>query len=316
MIKKLEKNGLPLTQHSKKTLIKRIKRHWQLYLIIFLPIVYLIVFKYTPILGSQIAFRKYNFKDGIWNSPWVGFENFQTFFKSPQFSRLLTNTIGLSLYNILAGVLPPIILAIALSYIKFKRFGKTVQMVTYMPYFISTVLVVGILTQLLSLSGPINNIIVSLGGEKIHFLGEPGMFKTMYVFSGLWQATGYNTVIYLSALAAVDPQLHEAAIVDGASIWQRIRYVDIPSILPTAVILLILSCGHILSLGYEKVLLLQNDLNMATSDIILTYVYRIGLRSMQYSYSTAIGLFQSVVSLIMLFLVNKIAKKFGETSLW
>lgn len=305
--------GVAVKQASLK---KRILRHWQLYLIILLPVIYLIVFKYMPIIGSQIAFRKYNFKDGIWGSPWVGLENFMTFFKSPQFSRLMINTLGLSMYNIIVGVFPPIILAVALSYVKNKIFGKTVQMVTYMPYFISTVLIVGILAQLLSLNGPVNNMIEALGGTRIHFMGEPKLFKSTYVFSGVWQSTGYNAVIYLSALAAVDQQLHEAATVDGATIWQRIRHIDIPSILPTAVILLIMSCGKVLSVGYEKVLLLQNDLNMSTSDIISTYVYRVGLRSMQYSYSTAIGLFQSVVSLIMLCLVNAIAKKVGETSLW
>lgn len=298
------------------SLKKRILRHWQLYLIILLPVIYLIIFKYKPILGSQIAFKDYNFRDGIWDSPWVGMKHFITFFNSPQFLRVLKNTLGLSIYNIIAGILPPIILAIALSYVKNRFWGKTVQMITYMPYFISTVLVIGILTQMLSLSGPINNLIQSLGGEKIHFMGEPKLFKTMYVMSGVWQTAGYNAVIYISALAAVDQQLHEAATVDGASIWQRIRYIDLPSITPTAVILLIMSCGKVLSLGYEKVLLMQNDLNVATSDIISTYVYRIGLQSMQYSYSTAIGLFQSVVSLILLVAVNHIAKRVGETSLW
>lgn len=316
MTKSMKRNQAIPVRNSRKTLLKRILRHWQLYFIITPPVIYLIIFKYIPILGSQIAFRNYNFKDGLWKSPWVGFDNFNTFFHSPQFSRLLINTLGLSIYNILLGVLPPILLAVALSYVKNKFFGKTVQMVTYMPYFISTVLIVGILSQMLSLSGPVNNLIAAFGGSKIQFMGEPKLFKSIYVLSGVWQSTGYSAVIYLSAMAAVDQQLHEAAIVDGASIWQRIAHVDIPGILPTAVILLILACGHVLSLGYEKVLLLQNDLNMAASDIISTYVYRIGLRSMQYSYSTAIGLFQSVVSLILLCVVNKAARKFGETSLW
>lgn len=306
----------PAAKAAGGSLKKRILRHWQLYLIILLPVIYLILFKYKPIIGSQIAFRDYNFRDGMWHSPWVGFKHFITFFKSPQFSRVMLNTLGLSTYNIIAGIFPPIILALALSYVKNRFWGKTVQMITYMPYFISTVLVIGILTQLLSLNGPINNLIQSLGGEKVHFMGDAKLFKSMYVFSGVWQTAGYNAVIYISALSAVDQQLHEAATVDGASIWQRIRYIDIPSITPTAVILLIMSCGKVLSLGYEKVLLMQNDLNMATSDIISTYVYRIGLQSMQYSYSTAIGLFQSVVSLIMLVAVNKVSKKVGETSLW
>jgi putative aldouronate transport system permease protein len=189
-------------------------------------------------------------------------------------------------------------------------------MVTYMPYFISTVLVVSILEQMLSLTGPINNMIAASGADKIHFLGDPKLFQTLYVFSGVWQGTGYNAVIYLSALAAVDTEMHEAAIVDGASIWKRILHIDLPSIAPTFVILLIMACGKVLSVGYEKVLLLQNDMNMTKSDIISTYVYRVGLNGMQYSYSTAIGLFQSVVSLLMLLLVNWISRRVGETSLF
>lgn len=303
-------------KQNRKNLSRAIKRHWQLYLIVALPVIYLIVFRYMPILGSQIAFRDYTFKGGIWNSPFVGLKHFKTFFASPQFSRLMINTLGLSVYGIIVGIFPPIILAIALNYVRIKWFGKTVQMVAYMPYFISTVLIVGILTQILSLTGPVNRLIQTLGGEAIHFIGDPKLFKTLYVFSDVWQKTGYNAVIYISALAAVDQELHEAATVDGANIWQRIRYIDIPSILPTAVILLIMSCGQILTIGYEKVLLLQNDLNMTTSDIISTYVYRIGLTSMQYSYSTAIGIFQSVVSLFLLLIVNKISDKISETSLF
>lgn len=316
----ISKRGIQAMPESSKLkwnkLKKQIKKHWQLYLLLLLPLAYLVVFKYIPILGSQIAFRNYNFKDGVWDSPWVGLTHFEKFFKSPQFSRVMINTIGLSLYNIFASVLPPVILALALTYVGRRRWGKMVQMVTYMPYFISTVLIVGILTQMLSLGGPINNFLAALGREKIHFMGDPKLFKSMYVLSGIWQSTGYSAVIYISALAAVDQELHEAARVDGASIWQRIRHIDLPSITPTAIILLIMACGKVLSVGYEKVLLMQNDLNMATSDIISTYVYRIGLQSMQYSYSTAIGLFQSVVSLLLLIIVNEIAKKVSETSLW
>jgi ABC-type polysaccharide transport system permease subunit len=295
---------------------KNVKLHWQLYVIILLPLIYLVLFQYAPLLGSQIAFRKYTFKGGIWGSDWVGLEHFRKFFLSPDFKKLLWNTISLSLYNITVTCFPPIILAVALSYARWKWYGKTVQMVTYMPYFISTVLVVSILEQMLSLTGPINNMIAASGADKIHFLGDPKLFQTLYVFSGVWQGTGYNAVIYLSALAAVDTEMHEAAIVDGASIWKRILHIDLPSIAPTFVILLIMACGKVLSVGYEKVLLLQNDMNMTKSDIISTYVYRVGLNGMQYSYSTAIGLFQSVVSLLMLLLVNWISRRVGETSLF
>ena len=316
MAAQTKQQSVPLRKTKGYLLRKNIMRHWQLYFVIALPLVYLVMFKYMPLLGSQIAFRKYSFNGGIWGSPWVGMDNFKRFFSSPDFTKLLWNTIALSLYNIVVTAIPPIVMAVALNYARWNWFGKTVQMVTYMPYFISTVLIVGILQQMLSLTGPLNNFIASVGGAKIHFMGEPGLFRTLYVFSGVWQSTGYSAVIYLAALAAVDQELHEAAVMDGASIWRRIRHIDLPSIIPTAIIQLIMACGRILTMGYEKTLLMQNDMNLSTSDIISTYVYRVGLNGMQYSYSTAIGLFQSVVSLLMLMLVNWIASRVGETSLF
>ena len=316
MAAQTKQQSVPLRKTKGYLLRKNIMRHWQLYFVIALPLVYLVMFKYMPLLGSQIAFRKYSFTGGIWGSPWVGLDNFRRFFSSPDFTKLLWNTIALSLYNIVVTAIPPIVMAVALNYARWNWFGKTVQMVTYMPYFISTVLIVGILQQMLSLTGPLNNFIASVGGAKIHFMGEPGLFRTLYVFSGVWQSTGYSAVIYLAALAAVDQELHEAAVMDGASIWRRIWHIDLPSIIPTAIIQLIMACGRILTMGYEKTLLMQNDMNLSTSDIISTYVYRVGLNGMQYSYSTAIGLFQSVVSLLMLMLVNWIASRVGETSLF
>ena len=307
----------PAVASGNRKLLKRILRHWQLYLLILPPVVYVIMFRYVPILGSQIAFRDYKLNMGLFGSKWVGFKHFADFLTGNQFGVLMKNTLALSFYNIGASFLPPIILALALNYAFNRHFGKAVQMVTYMPYFISTVLVVSIITRLLSLSGPINNLISKIGGEKILFIGKPEYFRTIYVFSGVWQSTGYNAVVYLAALASVSPELHEAAIVDGANMWQRIFHVDIPGILPTAIILLIMACGRVLTIGYEKVLLLQNLENMSTSDIISTYVYRIGLsEGMQYSFSTAVGLFQSVVSLLLLTLVNWFSRKVSETSLW
>ena len=303
------------TGHSK--LLKRILRHWQLYLLILLPVVYVVMFRYVPIFGSQIAFREYKLNMGISGSKWVGLKHFVEFLTGNQFGVLMKNTLALSFYNIGASFLPPIILALALNYAFNRHFGKTVQMVTYMPYFISTVLVVSIIMRLLSLTGPVNNLISKMGGEKILFIGKPEYFRTIYVFSGIWQSTGYNAVVYLAALAAVSPELHEAAVVDGANMWQRVYHVDVPGILPTAIILLIMACGKVLTIGYEKVLLLQNLENMSTSDIISTYVYRIGLsEGMQYSFSTAVGLFQSVVSLLLLTVVNWISRRVSETSLW
>jgi ABC-type polysaccharide transport system permease subunit len=316
MATKEKQQTLPARKTKGYLLRKNIMRHWQLYFVIALPLVYLVMFKYVPLIGSQIAFRNYTFSGGIWGSPWVGMKNFNRFFSSPDFTKLLWNTIALSLYNIVVTAIPPIVMAVALNYARWNWFGKTVQMVTYMPYFISTVLIVGILQQMLSLTGPLNNAIVAMGGAKVHFMGEPGLFRTLYVFSGVWQSTGYSAVIYLAALAAVDQELHEAAVMDGASIWRRIWHIDLPSIIPTAIIQLIMACGRVLTMGYEKTLLMQNDMNLSTSDIISTYVYRVGLQGMQYSYSTAIGLFQSVVSLLMLMLVNWIAGRVGETSLF
>lgn len=308
---------------SKRTrwsvLYNGILRHWQLYLLMLLPIVWVIVFRYVPIWGSQIAFKDYKLALGVAGSEWADpiFKHFIKFFKSNQFVRLLTNTISLSVINILAGMFPPIILAIALNYCRSKFYSKTVQLITYMPYFISTVLVVSILSQMLSLNGIVNQCIKAFGGKPIQFLSKPEWFKPLYVFSELWQKTGYNAVVYIAALAAISPELHEAAIVDGANVWQRIRHVDIPGIMPTLVTLTILACGRILTMGYEKVLLLQNLQNMRSSDIISTYVYRIGIaEGMQFSYSTAIGLFQSVVSLLMLTLVNGISRRVSDSSLW
>jgi ABC-type polysaccharide transport system permease subunit len=296
--------------------IKKCKRHWQLYLLLLPPIIYLILFHYIPMLGVQIAFKDYNLAKGIIASPWVGFKHFISFITSYQFSRLIINTMGISIYQITAGFAPPILLALALNYASRKHFAKSVQLITYMPHFISTVLIVAIIFQVLSFNGLANNILRLLGEEPIHFLGDPGLFKSIYVWSGIWQNTGYNAIIYLAVISSINPELYEAAIVDGASIWRRIWHIDIPSIMPTATILLILSTARILNVGFEKVYLLQNPMNMQTSDIISTYVYRVGLVSMQYSYSAAIGLFQSLVSLVLITTVNGIARKTSENSLW
>jgi putative aldouronate transport system permease protein len=312
----MEKKPKAVNRDKYRRLGIGITRHWQLYFIVALPLVYLYMFKYVPLWGAQIAFRDYTFVGGVTGGPWVGLKHFKMFFKSIQFPRLMSNTIGLSLMHIFIGMWPPIILAIALNYMKNKWIKKAVQLITYMPYFISTVLVVGILMQMLSLGGPVNNIITALGGTPVQFLAEAALFKPIYIFSDIWKGTGYSAVVYLAALTAVSPELHEAAIADGANIWQRIWHVDIPSLVPTIVVLLIMACGRVMSMGPEKVLLLQNQLNMKSSDIISTYVYRMGLQGMQFSYSTAIGLFQSVVSLIMLLAVNQISRRVGESSLW
>ncbi len=296
-----------------------LKKCWQLYALFLLPLIYVIVFKYVPMYGAQIAFKDYKFTLGINASPWAGFKHFHRFFNSHEFWNLMSNTLGISIYNLVAGFPFPIILAILLNYARSDRFKKTVQMVTYAPYFISTVVMVSMVLQFLSPRvGIINVVREALGLERINFMGVPDYFKSIYVWSGIWQGTGYGAIVYLAALAGIDPSLHEAAIVDGANKVQRIRHIDIPGILPTAVILLILNTGQILNTGFEKILLMQNPMNMRTSEVIDTFVYQVGLASqtVNYSYPTAVGLFKSVVSLFLIIIVNKIAKRLGGSSLW
>ena len=308
-------NRLPKSK-GLSTAWKKIRRHWELYVVMLPALIYLIIFKYVPMYGVVLAFKNFNLSQGILGSPWCGFQHFREFFSSYEFSRLLINTLGISIYNLVASFFPPIILAIALNYVTSKAVGKTVQMVTYMPHFISTAILVSILYQVLSLNGIVNQTIKLLGGHAIYFMGNAAMFKSIYVWSDVWQTTGYSAIIYLAALSSVNPELYEAAMMDGASIWQRIIHIDIPGIVPTAVILLILGCGKVVDVGYEKVYLMQNQLNTSTSEVISTYVYKIGLVSMQYSYSTAINLFQSVISLIMVTLVNWVSRRVSDTSLW
>jgi putative aldouronate transport system permease protein len=281
-----------------------------------LPLVWVGIFKYAPMYGLQIAFKDYMFRLGFLGSKWVGFKHFKTFIDSYYFPRLMGNTIGISLYTLAAGFLPPIILAIALNECRVIPVKKTIQMLTYAPYFLSTVVVVGILTQVLSASGMVNAFIIELGGKPVSFLGEPRLFKSLYVWSGIWQTTGYNSIIYLAALSGINPELQEAAYIDGSNIWQRIWHVDVPGIMPTAIILLIINTAGLLNVSFEKVYLMQNPLNMSASDVISTYTYRIGLVDMNYSLATAVGLFQSAISFTFMLTVNRLSKKISEVSLW
>ncbi|MCE5259321.1 MAG: ABC transporter permease subunit [Chloroflexi bacterium] len=298
---------------------RRIRRSWQLYLLLALPLAWLIVFQYYPMYGAQIAFRNFLPGDSMWKAEWVGLENFHRFFESPMFSSLMTNTLGLSLYSLAVGFPIPIILALSLNQLRDGLFKKTVQLVSYAPYFISTVVMVGMLLQFLDLRhGPINILLQALGKTPKHFMGEANLFPSIYVWSGVWQYMGFNTVIYLAALSTIDPALHEAAVVDGATRLQRIWHIDLPGIMPTAVTLLILNMGQIINVGFEKVYLMQNPLNTATSEVISTYVYKIGLIGgiTNYSYASAIGLFNSVVGLVLLIVANYLMKKLTEYSLW
>lgn len=303
--------------NKKKSVWKRMAQTWELYLFIAPAFLYFLIFHYGPMYGIQIAFKNFIPAKGITGSPWVGFDHFERFFNSYYFWDLLWNTLSISLYELAIGFPLPIILALAFNEVKDGFFKRTVQTVTYAPHFISVVVMAGIIITFLSPStGILVHIIEFLGFEPAAFLTDPRWFKTVYVLSGVWQSTGWGTIIYLAALSGVDPQLHEAAIMDGASRWQRIWNINIPTIVPTITILLILNMGSILGVGFEKILLLQNPLNMEASDVISTFVYRSGLVDAQYSFSTAVGLFNSVVNAILLITVNQIARRTSETSLW
>ncbi|MFH5182673.1 ABC transporter permease [Paenibacillus sp. TAB 01] len=312
-----EETGLKAQARRRKSRIQPFLRNWELYLIISPVLIYFIVFEYFPMYGVQIAFKNFVATKGIWGSSWVGFNHFERFFDSYFFWRLLKNTLGISLYQLAVGFPVPILLALMMNELRLGFFKKFVQTITYAPHFLSTVVLVGLIVIFLSpQSGLVNQIIVRLGGEPISFMTEPGWFKSIYVFSGVWQQMGWGSIIYLAALAGIDPQLHEAAKVDGASRLQRIWHVNLPGIMPTIVILLILNAGTIMGVGFEKVYLMQNDLTLETADVISTYVYRTGIIQAQYSFAAAVGLFNSVINLILLVTVNYAAKRLNETSLW
>ncbi len=295
--------------------MQQVRRHWQLYALLALPLLYLLVFQYWPMYGVQIAFRNFNAVQGVTGSPWVGLSHFRRFYASYDFWRTLRNTLVLSLYSLAAGFPFPIMMALGLNYVMRTWFKKTVQLVTYAPYFISVVVMAGIILQLLAPNtGLVSQIVQRLGIRPVNFMAKPELFAHIYVWSGVWQTLGFSAVIYLAVLSGVDPTLHEAAIVDGASKLQRIWHIDLPEVMPIAILLLILSLGGILSSGFEKILLLQNPLNLRTSEVIDTYVYRVGLTSAlpNYSYAAAIGLFKSVVGLILVLLVDRFAKRIGQ----
>lgn len=297
--------------------MRNLKKYWQYYILLLPALAYFLIFCYGPMYGAQIAFRDFNARDGITGSEWVGFEHFERFFRSPNFTRLLRNTFVISAYGLVAGFPLPIILALSLNELQNSKVKKVAQTITYAPYFISTVVMCGMIIAFTNPStGIINKLIVALGGEAIPFMSESSLFPSIYVWTGVWQGTGWGSVIYFAALSGVDPQLLEAATLDGASRWQKIWYINLPTLVPTIVIMLIMNCGNLLSVGYEKVFLLQNALNMNTAEVISTYVYKTGLVSGQYDFSTAIGLFNSVINLVLLVVVNTISRRISENSLW
>ena len=300
-----------------KRVQKVLKRDWQLLVLCALPVLYFIIFHYIPMYGVQIAFKDFKATDGIWGSAWVGFKHFRRFFASSQFVSLIKNTLGLSLLQILLGFPVPIILAIMLNQVKDQRFRKFAQSILYCPHFISIVVLAGMLYIFLSpRNGIVNTIIKMLGGEAIFFLGEAKYFKLTFVISGIWQNAGWSAIIYIAALAGISPDLYEAAQVDGANKWQRIRHIDLPGIMPTIVMMLIMEIGKVMSLGFQKAYLLQNAQNLAASEIISTYIYKVGMLDAQYSYSAAVNLFNNVINIILLVTFNKLAKKLTDNSLW
>ena len=300
-----------------KSLGRRILQHYDLYLFLLPALVWYLLFTYGPLYGVQIAFKNFNGAKGIWGSPWVGLKHFRNFLTAYSVRMLLRNTLTLSVYSLVAGFPFPILLALMLNEMRCLRYKKIVQTVTYAPHFISTVVMVGIIKLFFSPSmGLVNALRGLLGAGRMDFLTNPALFSHLYVWSGVWQGMGWGAIIYLAALAAVDPELHEAATIDGASRIQRIRYINIPTIVPTIIILLIMRMGSLVSVGYEKVYLLQNDLNVEVSEVISTYVYKRGLLQNNYSFSTAVGLFNNVVNIALLLITNFITRRVSDTSLF
>ncbi len=297
--------------------LRQAARSWQLYVLLLPAVLYVVLFKYWPMYGAQIAFRNYNPAQGFSGSPWVGLDHFERFIESFQFERLMVNTLGLNALGLLLAFPVPIILALIVNQLQSERFKKFTQTVLYSPSFISVVVVVGMIHLLFSpRSGIVNNAVEALGGEPVFFMGSPEWFRPLYVGSDIWQNAGFSMIVYLAALTAIDPSLHEAARVDGANKWQRVRHIDIPGIMPVITILFILAIGNLFNLGFEKVLLMQTDLNLPASEVIQTYVYKAGLQQAQFSYSAAIGLFNSLINLVLLLTFNWVARRANQSSLW
>jgi len=296
--------------------LKVLRNKWQLYLLLLPALVYIIIFSYGPMYGIQIAFKDYRTGLGIWASEWVGLQHFIRFVTYPNFWKIIRNTLSISLYG-LATFPCAVIFALLLNEIESIGYKKTVQMLSYMPHFFSIVVVCGIITLFLDRgTGVVNKVLELMGLQRVAFLSDPRLFSSIYVWSGVWQNLGWNSIIYLAALSGVSPELIEAARIDGANRFHVIWYINLPTILPTVVTMLILSCGGLLSVGFEKVYLLQNALNLDASEVISTYTYQIGLVSGQFSYSAAIGLFNTLVNVTLLAIVNTVSKRLSGTGIW
>lgn len=304
-------------QRQRRNLKAALKNNWQLYLFVLPAIIYFIIFNYLPLYGIQIAFKDYKAVQGIAGSAWVGLKHFKKFFEAYYFQRLLINTFVLNIFYLICSFPIPILLAILLNRIRNKKLQRTIQTTIYVPYFISTIVLAGMMYIFLSPSSGIFNFArEAMGMAPIDFMSEEEMFRPIYIISGIWQSAGYGTILYIATLTGVDPSLYEAAEIDGANIWQKIRYIDLPTLIPTAMMVFILDCGKILSSNTDKVLVMQTPGNTATSDIIGVYVYNVGLGSGQFSYTAAIGLFVNIINFILIIVVNKIAKKSANVGLF
>ena len=313
---KKKKQGVPAAV-KKQSFKAYMKGHYDLYLLLLPAILYTAVFLYIPMYGVLMAFQDYSPVKGIIGSNFVGLKHFKKFFSTYMANQIISNTVILSGYSLLASFPFPVILALMLNYCVNRRFGKIVQTVTYMPYFISVMVLVGMMNIFFSTNyGVVNTVLQALGIEPFSFMSSEKSFRHMYVWSGIWQGMGYSSVIYFAALSGIDPTLYEAAELDGASKLQRIRYIDLPSIMPTVIIMLIMSAGNLMSIGFEKAYLMQNDRNSGVSEIIATYVYKVGLIDARYSFSAAINLFNSAINFVILIVINKISRKLSDTSLW
>lgn len=300
-----------------KKLWKQVLKRYDIYLMLLLPMAWYVIFMYGPMYGLQIAFKDYLPISGFWGSEWVGLDHFKRFFSSFYFWRLIENTVTIQIYSLIFGFPIPILLALLINEIRINKFKKTLQNITYIPHFISVVVVVGMLSLFLDPGNGIVNVALShLGIDPVPFMQKPEWFKFLYIGSNIWTSMGWQSIIYIAALSSVDPQLYEAARVDGASRFKRVIHVSIPAILPTVIILLILDIGNFMDIGFQKILLMQNDLNMSSSDVIATFTYRKGILEGDYSYTTAIGLFNAVINFILLISINQLARKKAETSLW
>lgn len=314
IIKKVSKDT-KRTQYF-RDMMRDVLRDKYLYILLIPCLLFYIFFAFKPLYGLQIAFKDYSLFKGIEASPWVGFDNFRTFFESPYVFRLIKNTLLINVYGLVFGFPVPIILALIFNEVKNEKFKRTAQTISYLPHFVSTVIVAGLVVNFLAPSGMINNIIALFGGERTYFLTQPQYFRGIFTGMNVWKESGFGAVIYISALASIDPQLYEAAVVDGANRWKQTLHVTLPGILPTITIMLILRIGRMLSVGFESVLLLQQPATYETSDVISTYVYRLALTKGIYDVATAVDLINAIVALALVFAANKFAKKFSETSLW